>query len=110
MTQAELFQTLKALGMPVAYHHFSAPPKTPYIVYLVADADAYGSDDRNEIKRTGYTIELYTDYKDPASQQVVENMLDNKGINYLLYETHIESENMYQAAYHVEFTTKIRRG
>lgn len=109
MTQTELYQALKSLGMPAAYHHFNKPPKPPYIVYLVADAEGYGSDDRNEIKRTGYLIELYTAHKDPANQQVVEAMLDAKGVPYLLYEQHIESENLYQATYHIGFTNKIRR-
>ncbi|WP_031517599.1 hypothetical protein [Desulfofalx alkaliphila] len=115
MTQTELYQALKALGMPVAYSEFKVgpgnpAPEPPFITYHVADASAYGSDDRNEIKRTGYLIELYTIHKDPASQQLVESMLDAKGIPYQVYETPIESENLYQAAYHIEFTTKIRRG
>ena len=109
MTQTELYQALKTLGMPVAYHHFAAPPSPPYMVYLVADADAYGSDERNEIRLTRYIIELYTKYKDPTSQELIETMLDSKGIPYTLYEQHVDSENLYQAAYHIEFTTKIRR-
>lgn len=109
MDEAQLYSLLETTGLPVAYHHFVAPPAIPYIVYLEDEAEGWGSDERNEIRRTLYLVELYTKKKDPTTQRLLESLFDDRGIKYKLYETYIESENLYQAVYHVEFVTKIRR-
>jgi hypothetical protein len=107
--EAKLFALLKTTGLPVAYHHFVSPPSPPYIVYLVDNGEGRGSDERNEIKQTGYIVELYTAKKDLASQAKIETLFDERGIDYTFYETFLESEGLYQGAYHIESTIKIRR-
>lgn len=114
MTPAELYQALKTLGLPVAYHHFVDTPENPapippYIVYLEADSGAWGSDERNEIKRTVYLVELYTLRKDLEVQEKLESLFNEKGIKFGCIETFIESEKLFQAAYNIQFITKIRR-
>jgi hypothetical protein len=109
MTPAELYQTLKTLGLPVAYHHFIDTPAPPYIVYLEFDSNAWGSDERNEVKRTAYLVELYTLKKDLETQEKLESLFNERGIKFGCIETFIESEKLYQAAYTIGFTTKIRR-
>lgn len=114
MTPAELYQALKTLGLPVAYHYFidtpeSPAPAPPYIVYLEFDSNAWGSDERNEVKRTAYLVELYTLKKDLETQEKLESLFNERGIKFGCIETFIESEKLYQAAYNIGFTTKIRR-
>lgn len=106
MDEATLYDMLTKIGLPVAYHHFSPPPPTPYIVYLVTEAIGRGSDEKNIIKEKTYLIELYSDKKDPKSQEAIEDILDDQGIGYRTSETYIASEKLYQAAYSIEFVTK----
>lgn len=109
MDEAALNALLKTTGLPVAYHHYVTPPKPPYIVYLLDDADAWGSDERNRLLRIGYLVELYTTKKEPSTQRLIESLFDERGIEYGLTETFIESEGLFQSAYSIEFTEKIRR-
>lgn len=109
MDEVTLFNLLKSTGLPVAYHHFKTPPDPPYVVYLVADAEVWGSDHRNELNRTSYLVELYTTRKDIAAQSLIESLFDELGFEYSFNEVYIESESLYQVAYSIELTTKIRR-
>jgi hypothetical protein len=114
MTPAELYQALAILGLPVAYHHFIDTPENPapvppYIVYLEADSDAWGSDERNEIKRVAYLVELYTLKKDLENQASLESLFNERGIRFGCIEAYIDSEKLYQAAYTIEFISKVRR-
>lgn len=109
MDEAALKTLLETTGLPVAYHSFKKPPSGPYIIYKVDVVEVRGSDGRNEIKQTTYLVELYTDKKDPELQAALEALLDERGINYQVFEMYIEPERMFQAAYTIRFTTKIRR-
>lgn len=109
MDEAVLKALLELAGLPVAYHHFDSHIRPPYIVYLVVDAAAWGSDERNGIKRTGYLVELYTLKRDPALQASLETLFNERGISYRISEGFIKSEGLYQAAYAISFTKKIRR-
>lgn len=44
-------------------------------------------------------LELYTDYKDLASEQKVEDTLDAAGLFYNKTETWIDSEKLYEVLY-----------
>jgi len=112
MTHEELYALLKSTGLPVAYHHFTGTPDAsvpspPYIVYLEDGSDAWGSDDQNGIKRTGYLVELYANKKDPESQEKIEALFNARGIGFSCIETYISTEKLYQAAYTIEFVSKI---
>ena len=110
MTQAELHAALESTGLLVAYHHFAegSGVDPPYIVYLVSDATGWGSDERNEIKRTSYLVELYTDKKDLETQAKIESLFNVRGIRFGSVEGYIDSEKLYQVVYTIEFTQKIR--
>lgn len=109
MDEAALNALLKTTGLPVAYHHFTSGVSPPYIVYLVKDGEARGSDERNEIKQATYLVELYTVKKDPELQASLETLFNERGIDYQVFETYIESERLFQVTYTIRFTTKIRR-
>lgn len=109
MDEAALFTLLRTTDLPVAYHHYISPPSLPYIIYLVAEADAWGSDERNEVLSKTYLVELYSKNKDLASQRKIEAVFNERGIEYGLIEAYIESEGLYQAVYTIEFITKIGR-
>lgn len=49
MTQAELYQALKAIGYPVAYGSFSRPVTPPFITYQFAYSNDMIADNHNYV-------------------------------------------------------------
>lgn len=110
MTQAELYALLKTTGLPVAHNDFKSPPPLPYVIYKESDASAWGSDEKNNIRRTGWLVELYTVKKDIETQSKIEKLLNDRGLDWdMTFNDLIESEGLYLTAYEFSTTTKIRR-
>jgi hypothetical protein len=92
---------LEITELPVAYHHFKKPPKPPFIVYLFAYSSNFGADNKVYQKAPTYQVELYTEIKDPASEKLIEDLLDENDIYWEKTETYIESEGLYQVLYEI---------
>lgn len=97
----ELLQMLNEIQIPFAYHHFAEgeSPEPPFICYLLPGSDNFSADGRGYYKINEVHIELYTDLKDLAVEQKVEDVLDEHGIFYNKSETWIESEKLYEVLY-----------
>lgn len=102
MTQAQLYQALQSIGLPVAYHHFAAPPNPPYLVYLFSYSGDLMADDQNYVEITNCQIELYTKKKDPATEKLVQDKLKELRLPYTETETFIESESLFQALFLIQ--------
>ncbi len=100
----ELLQILQEIQIPFAYHHFaegeSADP--PFICYLLPGSNNFSADGKVYYKINEVHIELYTDLKDLAVEQQLEDVLDEHGIFYNKSETWIESEKLYEVLYTFE--------
>lgn len=106
MTQAELYQALKSIGFPVAYHHFEGTeqnpvPMPPYIVYLFAYSSDFMADNINYKEISNFQVELYTTKKDLNSEALVQNKLKALELPYSKTETWIDAEKMYQVIYEI---------
>lgn len=97
----ELLQMLNKIQLPFAYHHFAEgeSPGPPFICYLLPGSDNFSADGKVYYKINEIHIELYTDLKDLAVEQKVEDVLDGHGIYYNKSETWIESEKLYEVLY-----------
>ena len=97
----ELLRMLNEIQIPFAYHHFAEgeSPEPPFICYLLPGSDNFSADGRVYYKINEVHIELYTDLKDLAVEQKVEDVLDGHGIFYNKSETWIESEKLYEVFY-----------
>ena len=100
----ELLQIVKEMGIPFAYDHFAEgeSPNPPFICYLLPDSDNFAADGRVYQRIDEVHVELYTDVKEPATEQALEAALDGAGICYQKEETWIESEKMYEVLYSFE--------
>lgn len=101
MDEASLFALLKTTGLPVAYHYFASPPPPPYIVYLFSYSNNFGADNKVHKKINNYQVELYSELKNPASEQLIEDLFDENTIYWDKTETYIESEGLYQVLYEI---------
>lgn len=101
----ELLQILNETQIPFAYHHFAEgeSPGPPFICYLLPGSNNFSADGKVYYKINEVHIELYTDLKDLAVEQQLEDVLDEHGIFYNKSETWIESEKLYEVLYAFEW-------
>ena len=71
----------------------------PFICYLLPGSSNFSADDKVYHKINEVHIELYTDLKDLAVEQQVEDVLDEHEIFYNKSEVWIESEKLYEVLY-----------
>ena len=104
MTYEEINDMMAEMGLPFAYHHFAEgeSPEPPFICYLLPGSNNFSADGKVYYKINEVHIELYTDLKDLAVEQQLEDVLDEHGIFYNKSETWIESEKLYEVFYTFE--------
>lgn len=97
----ELLQMLNEVQIPFAYHHFAEgeSPEPPFICYLLPGSNNFAADGKVYYKINEVHIELYTDLKDLAVEQQLEDVFDEHGIFYNKSETWIEREKLYEVLY-----------
>jgi hypothetical protein len=102
VTQAQLYQALQSIGLPIAYHHFTTPPNPPYLVYLFNFSADMIADNQNYVEISNFQVELYNTKKDPVTEKRVEDKLKELELPYTKTETFIESEGLFQALYLIQ--------
>ena len=104
----EIIRILKESGIPFAYDHFAEgeSPDPPFISYLLPESDNFSADGKVYLKISVVHFELYTDEKSPATEQMLEDVLDAHEIFYEKSEIWIESEKLYEVLYTFELEVK----
>ena len=100
----ELLSILGETQIPFAYDHFAEgeSPNPPFICYLLPGSNNFAADGKVYYKISQVNIELYTDRKDPAVEQKLEDALDAASIFYNKTEVWIDSEKLYEVLYQFE--------
>lgn len=96
-----LMAILNSIGIPYAYDHFTEgeSPEPPFLCYLLPGSSNFSADGKVYHRISEVRLELYTDYKDLASEQKVEDVIDTAGLFYNKTETWIDSEKLYEILY-----------
>lgn len=102
MTQAELYQALKSLGMPVAYGSFSSPVSPPFITYQFAYNSDMMADNQNYVEISNFQVELYTNKKDLTVEKLVQDKLKELGLPYSKVEAWLDDEKLFQVIYEIQ--------
>ena len=99
-----LISIMESIGIPYAYDHFAEgeSPDPPFICFLCPGSDNFPANGRVYFKVNQVHIELYTDEKNPVTEDRVEAVLDEHGIFYDKTEVWIESEKLYEVLYSFE--------
>ena len=97
----KLLSVLDSIGIPYAYDHFAEgeSPEPPFLCYLLPGSSNFSADGKVYHRISEVRLELYTDCKDLAAEQKVEDVLDAAGIFYNKSETWIGSEKLYEVLY-----------
>ena len=104
MTHEEILEMMESIGLPYAYDHFAEgeSPDPPFVVFLYPSADNFAADGIVYFAANVLHIELYTDKKDPDSEELVETALTENGLFFNKSEVWIESERLYEVLYETE--------
>ena len=96
------------MQLPFAYHHFAEGEavEPPFICYLLPGSNNFSADGKVYHKINEVHIELYTDLKDLAVEQQLEDVLDEHEIFYNKSEVWIQSEKLYEVLYSFEMEVK----
>ena len=100
----ELMEIMKETGLPFAYDHFAEgeSPNPPFITFLLPGSNNFAADGKVYKKINEVHIELYTDEKNPETETLVEDVLDDHEIFYEKTEVWIESEKLYEVMFSFE--------
>lgn len=101
MNAEELSALLETTGLPVTYRQWKkgSEPPPPYICYLFAYSGDFVADNQNYMPIGNYQVELYTRHKDPAAEELVEQVLRENRLPYTKTEVYLDSEKMVQVVY-----------
>lgn len=97
---------LEATHLKVSEERFIIPPPLPYLLFMEA-RDIGGADNRNCIASRDISIELYSSKVDHASEQLIENLLNEKAMSFKMDRVWIDTEEMYETIYDFNFVEKF---
>lgn len=106
MDEKEMKAFLDKTGLPVAYSHFPDNQKPPFLCFL-GNKKAEGCDNRNNLYRYDYSIELYTEKKDIQSEQKLEGLLNLAGIPFSSETVWLAELKIFVTYYNISIYKKI---
>lgn len=102
MTQPELFQALKTIGLPIAYGSFYTTVAPPFITYQFSYSNDFMADNINYQEISNFQVELYTKIKDLASEKKLQDKLKELGMTYSKTEAWLDEEKIFQIIYEIQ--------
>lgn len=106
MDEKEMKAFLGKTGLPVAYSHFPDNQKLPFICFL-GNKKAEGCDNRNNLYRYDYSVELYTEKKDIKSEEKLEGLLNRLGISFSSETVWLAESSIFVTYYTISTYKKI---
>lgn len=97
---------LENTGMKVAEERFLKPPAPPYVIFT-DNIDIGGADNKNCIADRNISIELYSLKIDHISENLIENLLNEKAINYKRDRIWLDTEMLFETIYDFKLIEKI---
>ena len=99
-------EILTASGLPFKESRFLSPPNSTYAIYNDS-LDRRGGDNINLLSQHDISIELYEYSPDPEAELAIEDLLDERGLEYSKAPRHwINDEQLYQVVYYFTYYDK----
>lgn len=104
MTYQEISTMIDSIGIPYAYYQFpeGTGQACPFICFFFPMDNDFVADGVNYQRIRTLDIELYTDTKDFALEETVEQVLNSHGLVYSREETYLDSEKMNMVTFETE--------
>lgn len=97
---------LETTGLKVAETCFLKPPALPYILFT-DNVKVTGADKKTCISNRDITVELYSSKIDREKEKLIENLLNEKSIEYEKNRVWVDSEGFFQTVYDFFLIEKI---
>lgn len=96
-----LYRILLETELPVVYDQFEEEgvPPLPWIVYYETDATTFSADNHVYFASQEVAVELYTEKKDPDTEQKLEDVLDYYEFYYSKSESSVLDEGLCLITY-----------
>lgn len=106
MTYEEILENVKALKIPVFYSEDKSKEHTlPRIIFQADSERQWGSDSKNYIAETSYTLQLVTRGRDVETERKLDKILSFAELD--KNWTYDGAENVMTTMYFFSLTTKI---
>lgn len=107
MTIAEvktMLEGIEGFNGKVAYHSFPVDnaPVLPFICFIESNENNFGADGVVYYKAHRIQIELYTKYRDLATEQKIADTLTNNVIFYNMTPIYLEDERCHETIFEIE--------
>lgn len=89
---------LQRTGLEVAETCFLNPPKLPYIIFT-EEKEMSGADLKNNISSRDITVEFYSQKIDREKEKLIEDLLNEKSIEFHKDRLYIKEEKFFQTIY-----------
>jgi len=101
---ATMLNSIEGFTGKVAYYAFpeEQAPALPFICYLFPDGEGFGADNKNYLPTTSVQVELYSKFKDPDSEALVEAALTNNDLYFTKASAYLPDERAWMTAYTFE--------
>lgn len=97
---------LEVAGMKAAEERFLKPPALPYLIFT-EELNSGGADDKNCIADRRISIELYSDKINRDAETKIENLLNERAIEFKRDRQWIDSEKFFQTVYDFNLVEKF---
>lgn len=103
-TREEIEAMLAQLGVPFRYYMFEEKEavEPPFMVWYLPESENFYADGIVYFQKCRMNLELYTDSKDFALEQQVEQVLRTAEFTWNKTEDYLEDEEMYEVLYEME--------
>ncbi len=99
MTQAELFEMLKTIGIPIAYRVFFKEQLPPYAVYYRDGIKIVLADNTVYYSSPDFALELYVAKRDLDLEEKIEKLFSDNDIPFDVEEIYLPDEKLQMIRY-----------
>lgn len=106
MSRQDIASILRTTGLPVVYKHWPEGSEQPFpcVAYNQVGRDDFYADNEHFVKYDEWNVELYAEWKDDSSEELIEQTLEAAGITYIKSEDiWIDSEKLLKVDYSFKF-------
>lgn len=101
-TSLPMNDILEQIGLPNAYGTLKENTAAPYLVWYGNGQNTFQADNTHYFRENNYIIEYYFEYKNPDTEDLIEETLLEHGLNYEKSEdVYLDDERVFLIYYYI---------
>ena len=99
MNQLQFVQLLNTLDIPSVYDHADVGQTLPFIAIHITQPENFAADNAVYCEKWNVRLDLYTVFKDLASENKIKKLLNDNGIFWERTETYLDTEKCWEVEF-----------